>query len=412
MTETILYLISNAVHLYAVFMLFKAVLGESRLSPLTEKLTYVAYYAVNCSVYLFTDSSLLNLISNLVPMLIIMLQYRRPLRTMVFLTLALAAVGMMIDWIVSVIAGSSILATSNTLQSIAFLGLAFVFRALFVKDESGIGISTEAFLPILSIFTTIVIAVMIGPDIDIKGLFIAASLLIIDLLMIYTYDKLIDKMRLQITLKSIENANKTYRDQLEIMNISQSKLRFLRHDMKNHLAVLSHLIQSNEPSQALEYIGRMNESLSAGTSFISTGVPELDGLINYKIALANERGIAFRCELAFPEQTGIDVFDLTALLGNLLDNALDASKRAQSPQIELTAGVKRGYLSIIVSNRIDSSVLESNPKLMTTKGDKLSHGLGTRSVRQICEKYDGSLDHYERDGLFVADILLKIPNRN
>ena len=272
--------------------------------------------------------------------------------------------------------------------------------------------SAEALLPIVSIFTTIVIAVMIGPDIDIRALFIASSLLVIDLLMIYTYDKLIDRMRLQMTLRNIENTNKTYRDQLEIMNISQSKLRYVRHDMKNHLIVLGHLIQNNEPDQALEYISRMNESLSADTSFVSTGVPELDGLINYKIASANDSGIAFRCNLAFPEQTGIDVFDLTALLGNLLDNALDASRHAQSPQIELTAGVKRGYLSIIVSNRIDSSVLESNPKLMTTKGDKLSHGLGTRSVRQICEKYDGSLDHYERDGLFVADILLKIPNRN
>ena len=412
MTETILYLISNAVHLYAVFMLFKAVLGESRLAPFAEKLTYVAYYAVNCSVYLFTDSTLLNLISNLVPMFLLMLQYRRPLRTMIFLTLALAAVGMMIDWIIYVIAGNSILVASNTLQSVAFLGLAFVFRSFFVKDDSGFGVSAEALLPIVSIFTTIVIAVMIGPDIDIRALFIASSLLVIDLLMIYTYDKLIDRMRLQMTLRNIENTNKTYRDQLEIMNISQSKLRYVRHDMKNHLIVLGHLIQNNEPDQALEYISRMNESLSADTSFVSTGVPELDGLINYKIASANDSGIAFRCNLAFPEQTGIDVFDLTALLGNLLDNALDASRHAQSPQIELTAGVKRGYLSIIVSNRIDSSVLESNPKLMTTKGDKLSHGLGTRSVRQICEKYDGSLDYYELDGLFVADILLKIPNRN
>ena len=412
MTVSLLYLISNVVHLYAVFMLFRAVLGESRLPPLVEKLSFVLYYALNCSAYLFTDDPLLNLISNLVPMFLLVLQYRRPLRRGIFLTLALAAVGMMIDWIMFVIAGGSVLVTANALQSIAFLGLVFAFRSFFIKDESGIGVSAELLMPILSIFGTIVIAVMIGPNIDIKGLFIAASLLLIDLLMIYTYNRMIDRMRLQMILRGIEGVNKTYRDQLEIMNTSQNKIRILRHDMKNHLIVLRNFIEDNSSTQALEYIDKMNDTLSTDKGFIQTGLPELDGLINYKIAKAGESGIAFKCSLTVLEQTGIDIFDLTALLGNLIDNATEASRHADKPQIKLTAAIKRGYLNIVVSNRIDSSVLESNKKLMTTKRDKLSHGLGLRSVRQICEKYDGSAEFYEADGYFVADVLIKMQNRN
>lgn len=81
------YLVSNAVHMYAVYILFTAVLGKSKLHQFAEILTYIVYYLINCGVYLFMDNIMLNLISNILPMFVIMLQYKKPIQTYIFLTI-------------------------------------------------------------------------------------------------------------------------------------------------------------------------------------------------------------------------------------------------------------------------------------------------------------------------------------
>lgn len=88
------YLVSNAVHMYAVYILFTVVLGKSKLHQFAEILTYIVYYLINCGVYLFMDNIMLNLISNILPMFVIMLQYKKPIQTYIFLTIGVCAVGM------------------------------------------------------------------------------------------------------------------------------------------------------------------------------------------------------------------------------------------------------------------------------------------------------------------------------
>lgn len=119
--QPIVYLISNAVHMYAVYILFTAVLGKSKLPKYAELLTYYVYYLINCGVYLFMDSMMLNLISNILPMFMIMLQYRKPIQTYIFLTIGVCAVGMILDWMLFCIFPESMLLKSNTLKVFHFL---------------------------------------------------------------------------------------------------------------------------------------------------------------------------------------------------------------------------------------------------------------------------------------------------
>ena len=125
------YLVSNAVHMYAVYILFTAVLGKSKLHQFAEILTYIVYYLINCGVYLFMDNIMLNLISNILPMFVIMLQYKKPIQTYIFLTIGVCAVGMFFDWMFTCINPNFVLIKSNAPQSISFLGFVFLFRYCF-----------------------------------------------------------------------------------------------------------------------------------------------------------------------------------------------------------------------------------------------------------------------------------------
>lgn len=179
------YLVSNAVHMYAVYILFTAVLGKSKLHQFAEILTYIVYYLINCGVYLFMDNIMLNLISNILPMFVIMLQYKKPIQTYIFLTIGVCAVGMILDWMMFCIFPESMLLKSNTPQSIAFLGFVFLFRHYFNRKEKIIVTSNYVMLLVIISIGTIIIAELSGPESNAKCFVISVILLIINFLNFY-----------------------------------------------------------------------------------------------------------------------------------------------------------------------------------------------------------------------------------
>lgn len=193
--QPIVYLISNAVHMYAVYILFTAVLGKSKLPKYAELLTYYVYYLINCGVYLFMDSMMLNLISNILPMFMIMLQYRKPIQTYIFLTIGVCAVGMILDWMLFCIFPESMLLKSNTPQSISFLGLVFLFRHYFNRKEKVIVNSGYVIFLIIISIGTIVIAELSGPEFNVRCFIISLILLVINFLNFYLYDRYIENMQ-------------------------------------------------------------------------------------------------------------------------------------------------------------------------------------------------------------------------
>ena len=94
----------------------------------------------------------------------------------------------------------------------------------------------------------------------------------------------------------------------------------------------------------------------------------------------------------------MESLDFSALLSNLLDNAIEANPT----EISVVISQRRGYETILVKNTISKSVLTENPDLKTTKSDGTSHGMGIPQIKAITEKYGGMCDFYEEDGYFCA----------
>ena len=81
-------------------------------------------------------------------------------------------------------------------------------------------------------------------------------------------------------------------------------------------------------------------------------------------------------------------------------------RKIAEPKIEIILSQKKSYYTIIVKNKIDTSVLESNSELKTTKSDSECHGIGVQSIKEIVHRYDGMMDFYEQDMWFIASIWL------
>ncbi len=108
----------------------------------------------------------------------------------------------------------------------------------------------------------------------------------------------------------------------------------------------------------------------------------------------------------------MESMDFSALLTNMLDNAICASllekERDKSAEMIVKVYKNIGYDSIVVKNRISESVLEDNPELTTTKEDSDEHGKGVPQIRDIAEKYEGMYDFYEEDGYFISCVFIPI----
>lgn len=184
-----------------------------------------------------------------------------------------------------------------------------------------------------------------------------------------------------------------------------SEMRTLRHDMKHYFTAAAELLSDGKYDEAKDYIERvLDEKIIPAAVGVSTGSAVIDAVINNKIAVCAQNGIEMKCVI--DTVFGGNDIDISILLSNLLDNAINGCDRA-NPRLELVIGTKKSLTYIIVKNSIASSVLAENPELKTDDADKSSHGFGIESVRRIAEKHGGSVEFKEEDDLFIAEVWLE-----
>lgn len=183
------------------------------------------------------------------------------------------------------------------------------------------------------------------------------------------------------------------------------EMRTLRHDMKHYLSAAAELIAENKSEQAKEYIESIiGNKVESGSIPARTGSAMIDAVLSSKQAVCAEKSIVIKTmiDTSFGK---ISELDMSVLLANLLDNAINGTTKNGS--IELTIERKKSMLLIKVSNNIKQSVLGSNPALLTDKPNKELHGFGVKSMRAIADKYDGAIDFSENGDVFKAEISLK-----
>ncbi|MFU0827965.1 MAG: Sensor histidine kinase [Lachnoclostridium sp.] len=213
------------------------------------------------------------------------------------------------------------------------------------------------------------------------------------------------KERLQYTL--LELRLKEQEKNLAEMKRSYEEIRKIRHDMKNYVECAISLLHSGKTPEAENYLSSLLENkINFGRQMVYSNNDALNAVLNSKIGLCQEYGIVFQYEITGSVEN-ISELDISILMANLLDNAIESSKKLkEGRKISLKIYNEKNYLVIQVNNYTGKSVLSKNPNLLTTKRDKLHHGIGSLSIKDIVKKYNGIMSIYEKDGYFCVDIWL------
>lgn len=183
------------------------------------------------------------------------------------------------------------------------------------------------------------------------------------------------------------------------------ELQKVRHDFNNTVNVIRTLNTEGKGSEIEEYIKEYLKSQTVSKTMIKTGNSFVDAVINSKLSEAQQDGIKVSISTISDLKSEHNI-DLCSLIGNLLDNAVRASKESSQKVIKLDIRREGESVVIAVKNTIDSSVLSKNPDLVSDKQDKKNHGYGTKIIREIAKKHSGFADFYEEDGYFCCNVML------
>lgn len=178
----------------------------------------------------------------------------------------------------------------------------------------------------------------------------------------------------------------------------------LRHDIKHHLCVVDVLLTEQKYNDAHKYLQEYLNTNEINT-YIYTKNEYVNAIINSKISLAKRKSINITSVVA-GDICNVDNIDICNLLGNLLDNAIEASEKSIVKTIIFKIIVQEDIIRISTQNSIDSSILSDNPNLQTSKSHKQSHGYGTKTIKEIAAKYNGFVDYYEDNNRFVCNVSL------
>lgn len=179
------------------------------------------------------------------------------------------------------------------------------------------------------------------------------------------------------------------------------------HDLKHQIQALRKL--NKEEFDA--YLNEMEESVEIYESIVKTGNDVFDTILTQKSLYCKKRNIQVTCVADGSQMDFIETVDLYAILGNALDNAIEAVEKfeeAEKRQIDVMIHRQKNFLVMNFINPIPEKLEFDDEFPVTTKKDKRYHGFGLRSIQHFVKKYDGVLNISEEDGCFSLKIMIPV----
>jgi len=201
-----------------------------------------------------------------------------------------------------------------------------------------------------------------------------------------------------------------YLSQSKLMQESVEKIKAIRHDMKMHLSTVREYAADN--MAVTDYLNRLLGDIGETEPYSNTGNTAIDSIINYKLRDIGESGFKPSVKITLPPNINLEAVDVVTILGNLLDNALDATmKLPDNKMLRLNVRYANDGIIIKIENTFDGNLKYTNGK---TEADKQiatlktedGHGYGLKNIRQAVERYNGDMKIEITGDIFAVRVFL------
>lgn len=268
------------------------------------------------------------------------------------------------------------------------------------------------FLPSICVLSLIALVVS-GIDERYVVVTVGVGMILLNLIVFYICDEMVGAYTKLEERALVERQLESYSRQLELVMRSEEKVRGLRHDLKHHLGEILMMAEGKRSDDIKEYIKNMQLYMTNEDEYVSSGNADIDSLINLMLNKAKKELGNVSCKVSVPQGLDIPPFDWNIIMGNLLDNAIHAARGSDAELLQVRINYQRGVLFINVKNSYQGTLVKTTERYLSTKAydraDSLqAHGIGLDNVRKIVEKYNGSMEISDADGMFDVGIMMYV----
>lgn len=409
MMNSMLTVLTNFVNIYLIRRFVNVFLDGAKPDKKKEIIVCGTFFVISTGAYLVFHLVYINVICTIAGISALVLLRTKSVKTYFLVTYSVYAVNLICDVIV-------IPLFVDYTDGQGFNQIFFIIEVFLIwmceqvterivrhrRQEDGAQGVPLILVPLVSV---IVLLILMRIDDREALLIVGVSLLIINFLVFYLYDIVVQNANARYENALLRQQAEMYGNQISIIMQDENKINSLRHDMKHHLNELQYMIDKKGKQDALQYIDSMRNYLQNPDEIVKSGNVEMDSLLNYMLRKAENSLTTVKAEVSIPENI-LPAFDINVILGNLLENAIEAAEQSEEKSLEMRIYYRQGVVTIEMKNSFAGELRRTGEGFLTTKTEEGSHGIGLTSVKGIVEKYDGSLETETEGNIFRVNVVL------
>ncbi len=418
MPEIVIRTITNLFRIYLIYRFAEIFFGKQRRAKWMTIVIPLTYCMANLALFWFFHSAWINVSINLLGTFTVVWLFTSSFKSNLFVSCSVTIINICCDALVTslfvkYVDGQGYNPIYEFLTDFCIL-ICLLLSGVIVKTheraEQGFRLSLLS-VPICSIVT--MLFMLYFSACTEKGFVVLGTgLLVINFFMLYQYNKLLQNIIKKYENEMLEQRIQVYSNQLDIVMQNAERTKALRHDIKHHINELMILAQNNKTAELMQYLSKMNEALQNPDEIVSSGNMEIDSVLNFLLHQAKKELTSVTVKVTIPEDM-IHSFDIIVILGNLLENAIEAARQSEKKYLGVGISFQKGILLIQIDNSYalkDSSSKASPPAIPGASGKPYKHqGLGLKNVQRIVDAHNGNMEITKAPDLYSVKVMLYVP---
>ena len=403
--------ITNLFRVYLIRRFIKLFCPNAENAKFQEVIFYGFFFIVTTTLYWSFKTPWVNVMSNLIGIAILVRLYTKSMKKILFISFATYIINMGCDNIMVMLfvdyqPGKAFNQLYEIITDLLILICVLLTEALIdrKKDDEILYNIPLIFIPLTSL---IILNVLIKDGIlsDWGHVIASIGILLINFLSFYLYNLLKDNLYRKWENEILKQEAQSYANQLEMTLQAENKIKIMRHDMRHHIMELQILAEKGQTEDIQKYLDQMTDFIKMPKEIVESGNIKTDCLINFFLQKAKENLKEVKIDVSLPEEIKHS-FDLNIVLGNLLENAIEASRKSEEKLLIISLYHDAGILKIKVRNSFSGAIMKGRSGFITNKEHKEEHGIGLKSVRKIVENYDGILETRTEGQYFEVKVIM------
>lgn len=417
----IIHILTTPILIFSINKLMNTFFIDGAINKKIELITYLVYALATSIMIFITRIPIILLIFNICFLLIISFNYTFDVEKNIISVILIYSFVLVIEVLISYYLGFYVILLNSTSDFTSIIGLVLIritimifsylinkYKLLHKKDYEIP--KTYYFGMIIILFGTLYLFVnsLDNTNLTLNKLLISSFILIVVNGTIINIDEKIYKsLILNSEQMVLKEQNLAYENQAKLSEEANNTIKSLKHDIKDHLIMIDEIYKKkNNYDEINRYISTIvddisNNKLSNSNNFI------FDSIINLKLKKIIDEDIEIKLDINIPPAINILSYDVTIIIGNLLDNAITGVASSNNKKvIMISINQSMGSLLIVVENTYNHNLICDGNILKTTKTSKGNHGLGLKNIKNSVDRYDGEMEIDYDNNIFSVSILI------